>query len=226
MISRGPLIDANISGVRLVAESFAWPFRGAWRQAWAVGLLTVLFLPLLFIPLLGYAVAATRASEIDPATGPPRWRFSIRLLVDGFWVAVALFITVLPFALLLNPLAQLLTGLMRTSLNAQVLAFFLLALPSGLLALLVLPHSTAAFAASGKPSDLFNFAGAVRGLAGDFATWNAVVAAMVTAWAIGLACVGLLCVGIVPGVFYAILVSAHAAAALHHQGSHQGPASG
>jgi hypothetical protein len=27
--------------------------------------------------------------------------------------------------------------------------------------------------------------------------------------------VGLLCVGVVPGVFYAILVSAHAAAALH-----------
>jgi hypothetical protein len=37
---------------------------------------------------------------------------------------------------------------------------------------------------------------------------------MVTGWAIGLACVGLLCVGLVPGVFYAILVSAHASAAL------------
>ena len=35
------------------------------------------------------------------------------------------------------------------------------------------------------------------------------------AGAVGVACVGLLCVGIVPGIFYAILVSAHASAALN-----------
>ena len=50
---------------------------------------------------------------------------------------------------------------------------------------------------------------------------------VVTAWAIGVACVGLVCVGLVPGVFYAILVSAHASAALRPKGSapasRQGP---
>jgi hypothetical protein len=51
----------------------------------------------------------------------------------------------------------------------------------------------------------------------DFTTWNLAAAAMVTGWAIGLACVGLLCLGIVPGVFYAILVSAHASAALQNE---------
>jgi len=37
---------------------------------------------------------------------------------------------------------------------------------------------------------------------------------MVTAWVVALACVGLLCVGLLPGAFYAILVSAHASASL------------
>jgi hypothetical protein len=61
---------------------------------------------------------------------------------------------------------------------------------------------------------MFNFPKAVRGVVRDFATWNLAAAAIVTAWALGLACVGLLCIGIVPGVLYAILVSAHASAAL------------
>ena len=38
--------------------------------------------------------------------------------------------------------------------------------------------------------------------------------AIVTGWVLGVACIGLLCVGILPGVFYAILVSAHASATL------------
>jgi hypothetical protein len=96
-----------------------------------------------------------------------------------------------------------------------VIAVLLLALPWGLLALLHMPHATAAFAATGNPRDMLDLARAVRGVRHDFATWNMVAAAIVTGWAVGLACAGLLCVGIVPGVFYAILVSAHAAAALH-----------
>jgi uncharacterized membrane protein (DUF441 family) len=47
-----------------------------------------------------------------------------------------------------------------------------------------------------------------------FPTWNLVVVAIVTAWAIGLAGVGLALVGVIPGVFYALLVSSHATAAL------------
>jgi hypothetical protein len=45
-------------------------------------------------------------------------------------------------------------------------------------------------------------------------------AAIVTGWLVGLACAGLLCIGIVPGIFYAILVSAHATAALARKSSH------
>ena len=203
--------------MRRVAESFGWPFRGAWRSAWAIGLVTVLFVPLLFIPLLGYSVAATRSAENDPASGPPRWRFTTRLLVDGLWMSFALLLIALPYAIALNPLAGALRGVARGDLNAHLIALFVLALPWGLFLLLVMPHATARFAATGRPRDLLNLGASIRAVRDDFTTWNAVVAAMVTAWAVAFACVGLLCVGIVPGIFYAILVSAHAAAALHRE---------
>ena len=200
--------------MRLVAESFAWPFRHASPATWAIGILTVLLLPILFIPLLGYAIAATRAAD-QGATGPPDWRLSLRLLSDGFWTALVIVVTVLPFAIALNPLAAGLHWLHEP--YAHVVAFFVLALFWGLVALLLLPHATAAFASSGEPRDLFNAAASVRGIRADFVTWNVVAAAIVTSWAIAVACVGLLCVGLVPGVFYAILVSAHAAATLHRK---------
>ena len=209
--------------MKLVAESFAWPFRGRWRSRWAAGIVGVVLLPLLFLPLLGYAIAATRAAEEDPSMGPPAWRISGRLLADGFWTALAVLLTWLPFVLAWNPLATVLFNahvspshdVLLADVYAHVIAFFALALPWGLVALLVLPHATAAFAATGKPGDLFNFAAAIRGVRRDFTTWNVAAAAIVTGWTIGLACAGLLCVGAVPGIFYAILVSAHAAAALH-----------
>src|SRR5260370_3717125 len=68
----------KVSQVRLVAESFSWPLRGAWPARFAIGALTVLLLPIAFIPLLAYAIAATRSAEAREA--PPPWRFSIRLL--------------------------------------------------------------------------------------------------------------------------------------------------
>ncbi len=186
-----------------IADSFTWPFR-ARLSTWVGGAVAVLLLPIAFIPLLGYAVAATR----DVSHGPPRWVLTRRLFTDGFWLAVAVASTLLPFAVALIALARVLSGI------ALVVAWCVLALPWGLIALLLLPHATAAFAASGNPRVLFDVAAGLRGVRRDFATWNMVVAAIVTAWAIGLACVGLLCVGIVPGIFYAILVSAHATAAL------------
>jgi hypothetical protein len=204
--------------VKLVAESFGWPFRGR-LSTWFSGVVAVLLLPVMFIPLLGYAVAATRAAVTDPADGPPPWRLNARLLSDGWWVSLAVVLTALPFALVLNPLAGLLTGPAHGGLNAHVLAFFVLALPWGLFVLLFMPHATAAFAISSAPADLFDVASAFRDVRKDFAMWNGAAAAMVTAWAIGLACAGLLCIGIVPGIFYAILVSAHAAAALRRQDS-------
>jgi hypothetical protein len=210
--------------VNFIAQSFAWPFRGRWQARWAIGMLLVLLLPVGFVPLLGYAVAATRSGS-DPA--PPPWRFMGRLLTDGFWVALAIVLLTAPFALLLIPLAGALAspGLWQTNgallqVEARVSAALILALPWGLVMLLLLPHSTTRFASSGRPQDLFDVATTIRHVRRDFATWNVAIAAMVTAWAVGFACLALLCVGVVPGIFYAILVSAHAAASLQPESSH------
>ena len=209
--------------MKLVAASFAWPFRGEWHSAWLIGVLHLLLLPIAFLPLLGYAVQATRSAVNDPGRGLPCWAPSRRLLTDGFWVALAVALIAAPFALLLGPIATLVdqahlwrvsdSGLSRV--YATLTAGFILALPWGLVMLLLMPHATTRFAMSGRPADLFDFPAAARGVARDFATWNLAAAAIVTAWALGVACVGLLCIGIVPGIFYAILVSAHASAALN-----------
>jgi len=213
--------------LNLVADSFAWPFRGAWRSSWLVGVLVVLFSPLLFIPLLGYAIAATRAAEKDATQGPPAWRLSGRLVTDGLWTALAVLLVALPFIVVFGPLAYGLYGSHVWSTGdagqslfyARVLAFLILDLPLGIALLLVMPDATARFANSGRPRDLFDFAASLRTVRQDFATWNLAAAAIVTGWAVGVACVGVLCAGIVPGIFYAILVSAHASAALHDKDS-------
>ncbi len=213
--------------MQVVAQSFSWPFRGDWKSKWVTGLVTVLLLPIAFIPLLGYAIAATRQAELVPAAGPPRWKLSGRLLTDGFWTALIVLLLTAPFVLALNPLAGWLfdAHLFRGSdvpvsqLYAHAVALFALALPWGLLLLLHMPHATARFAHSGRPVDLFDLPASTGAVRRDFTTWNIAAAAIVTGWAIGLACVGLICVGLVPGVFYAILVSAHASAALHHEGT-------
>jgi hypothetical protein len=213
--------------MKVVAQSFSWPFRGHWKSSWIVGLLAVLLLPIAFVPLLGYAVAATREAELDASNGPPEWKLSGRLFSDGFWTAVVVVVLTAPFALLLNPLAGSLfdAHVMRgtdapvSQLYAHTIALFVLALPWGLVLLIHMPHATARFAHSGRAVDLFDFRASISAVRRDFTTWNLAAAAIVTGWAVGLACVGLLCVGLVPGVFYAILVSAHASAALHHKGA-------
>jgi hypothetical protein len=213
--------------VNLVAQSFSWPFRGRWKSAWGPGLLATLLLPIAFIPLLGYGIAATRAASTDAAAGPPAWQVSVRLLTEGFWTALAILLTSAPFALVLNPFANFLQDARLWQVSdhalsevyAHLAAGFALALPWGLLLLLLMPHAAVRFASTGRPADLFDFPSAVRGVRRDFTTWNLAAAAMVTAWAAALACIGLLCIGIVPGVFYAILVSAHASAALHDTGA-------
>jgi hypothetical protein len=211
--------------VNLIASSFAWPFQGRWRSIWAIGVVAVLLLPIAFIPLLGYAVAATRAAAEDPTHGPPRWVFSPRMFVDGFSVTLVLVLITAPFLLALNPLAGLIehahlwhvSDQWLSQAYARVAAGVILALPWGFILLLLMPHATRLFAATGNPLDLFNFARAIRGVRRDFALWNLAAAAMVTAWTLGLACIALLCVGVLPGVFYAILVSAHASAAIRLQ---------
>ena len=221
------IFPSKVAWLNLIAESFTWPFKGRWWPAWALGMLAVVLGPIGVVPLLGYAIAATRAAENDPAKGPPRWEHFGRLMSDGFWTALVILLLGLPFAWVLRgPLGEFLfnahvlrsTDTALAQFYALVLAFFIVALPWGLVMLLFMPHATAAFAASRRPADLFKFSASIRGVRREFATWNVAAAAMVTAWIIGLACIGLLCIGLVPGIFYAILVSAHASAALHHKG--------
>jgi uncharacterized protein DUF4013 len=214
--------------VNPVAASFAWPFRGDWLSKWLIGAVIVLLLPVAFVPLLGYAVAATRMAVAEPANGPPPWALSTRLLTDGIWAALAVVLITAPFVLAIGPIATLvdqaqlwhISDAALSHIYANLAAGFTLALPWGIALLLLMPYATARFAISGRPADIFDFPRALRGVVSDFATWNLAAAAMVTGWAIGLACIGLLCVGVVPGVFYAILVSAHATAALNTKVAH------
>jgi uncharacterized protein DUF4013 len=212
--------------VRLVAASFRWPFQGPWLPRFAIGTLVALFLPITFIPLLGYAIAATRRAEDDPTQPPPSWTLSARLISDGFWTAVVLLLLSAPFAVALNPLADAiggarlwLAGYVQPQAYAHTVAALLLALPWGLLLLILMPHGTSRFAATRRPRDLFDFPTTLREVKREFPAWNLVAAAIVTAWVIAVACVGLLCVGLFPGMFYAILVSAYASATLHSPGT-------
>ena len=209
----------------LVATSFAWPLRGAWGRRWAIGALCILLLPVAFVPLLGYSIMATRSAAADPSREPPAWALSRRLITDGLAIGFLLALLSAPFALALNPLATVFDAARLWNVEdralshvyAVVAALFVLALPWGLLHLLVVPHATRRFATSGRFADLFDFAATYRALRRDFPTWNLVAAAMVTAWTLGIAWVALICVGALAGVFYAILVSAYACAALKEE---------
>lgn len=182
-------------------------------------MIATLFLPLTFVLLLGYAVQAVRAGD-----GPPPWR----AYPGGHWVALALVLLTAPFVVIGFFLAGALhiAALWRSSgtlldVESVTAAALILALPWGIVLLLVMPHATARYAVSLRARDLFDFASSLRSVRREFPQWNVTVAAIVTAWAIGLACAALFCVGVVPGVFYAILVSAHATAALNPEGTDQ-----
>jgi len=186
----------------------------------------VALLPITFIVLLGYSVAATRAAATAPGEGPPPWHRPGRLLADGVCCAVAISLLTLPFALVAVVLSAALSSpdLWHSTdpllhVEGWTAAILTAALPWGIVLLLLMPHATARFAATRRVRDLFDFPASLRSVRRDFASWNIAVAAIVTAWALGLACVGLLCVGLVSGIFYAILVSAHATATLHPEGT-------
>src|SRR4029077_14958266 len=101
---------------------------------WRIGVLMVALAPVTFIALLGYAVAATRSASIDPAPGPPRWALSLRLLSDGFWIAIAVVLIAVPFVLASGPLARVIeqlhlwrvNDLALSSLYANLAAAFVL----------------------------------------------------------------------------------------------------
>jgi hypothetical protein len=205
-----------------VAASFGYPFRRGAGRAWAIGLPLVVVLPIGLVPLLGYAVAAVRASAIDATAPPPPWTPLRRLLADGVLAALLMAALTLPFTLLGWLLAPVAAGaiaplfgdpFLRAAFGA-LMAGALVAFPWGCLVLLVVPGALARFARSGAARDLFDVAGGAAVVRAHFATWNLVVVAIVTAWALGIAAAGLACVGILPGVFFAILASSHAIAAL------------
>jgi len=190
----------------------------------------VVLLPATFIALLGYSVAATRAAATAPGDGPPPWPRLGRLLADGLTCALAIAVLTLPFALVVVVLSAALSSptLWHSTdpllhVEGWTAAILIAALPWGIVLLLLMPHATARFAATGRACDLFDFPASLRSVRRDFAPWNIAIAAMVTAWALGLACIGLLCVGLVPGIFYAILVSAHATATLHPECADSSP---
>ena len=96
------IFPSKVAWLNLIAESFTWPFKGRWWPAWALGMLAVVLGPIGVVPLLGYAIAATRAAENDPAKGPPRWEHFGRLMSDGFWTALVILLIGLPFAWVLR----------------------------------------------------------------------------------------------------------------------------
>src|SRR5690349_6003453 len=139
---KGGGIDLN-----RIADSFSWPFRGRWRQPWLIGVVAILFLPLTFVLVLGYAVAAVRA----PGQGPPPWR----LYPGGHWVALALLLLTAPFVLvgIFVSRALHIGALWHSSgtlldVESFTAAVLILALPWGIVALLLMPHATARYAAT------------------------------------------------------------------------------
>jgi Protein of unknown function (DUF4013) len=204
-----------------VAGSFGFPFRRGAGRAWLIGIPLLILLPLGLVPLLGYSVAVVRSAAADPEAGPPPWRPLPRLLAEGVLVALVIAVLTAPFALLSSALtvpAGLLFGgvgdpFLKRGL-ALVIASAVAALPWGILLLVLMPPATARFAQRGAFADLVDLPAAFRTVRLRFPAWNLVVVAIVTAWAIGLCGLGLALVGVVPGILYAMLVSAHATASL------------
>src|SRR5205085_8285938 len=73
--------SAGTSLTPRISDSFTWPFHGHWQGTWPIGIMMVLLAPLAFVPLLGYAVEATRSAAGASNLGPPPLRLSVRLLV-------------------------------------------------------------------------------------------------------------------------------------------------
>lgn len=207
---------------RHVISSFLYPLRGGGRLArWVIGVSLVAVLPASFPLVFGYAVACVRAAACDPAAAPPRWRVEGRLLADGAWSGLQAALLTVPFAFVAWLLAAWLGGVWRPtgdgSLDAAlawIAAVTAAALPWGLVMLVVVPPTLARFAVTGRPSSLLGLGWVLSCMRERYAQWNLVLVAVTTSWALGLVGLALMGLGVVPGAFYAILVSAHACAAL------------
>lgn len=207
---------------RHVIASFLYPFRGRGRLArWLVGPALVLVLPVSFPVLFGYAVGCVRNAACDPDAPPPPWHVGGRLLTDGLWTALQAAVLTAPFAVAARLLAALLAGAWHPTGGAfldaalaWIAAVTVAALPWGVLLLVVVPPTLARFALTGRPADLAGLGWVVRCVRERYAQWNLVVVGVTTAWALAAAALAVAGIGVVPGAFYAILVSAHACSAL------------
>jgi hypothetical protein len=205
------------------AHALAYPIRQGAGRAWLAGVPLLLLFPVSFILVFGYALRATRAALHDPEAAPPPFRLSGRLLRDGVLSWLLVCALTLPFALLdwwassvVLTLPVLPSGrdAFFDRAYALVAASFVLALPWGLVLLLLVPTNVAAYCVTGQARDLFDPLRAATRVRARFLDWNLASVALVTGWALGFAATGLLCVGFLPGAFYAILVSAYATASL------------
>jgi hypothetical protein len=202
---------------RHVIASFLYPFRGDARlRRWLAGVCLTALLPLTFPAVFGCAVACVRTAACDPTAPPPSWSIGRRLLLDGAWAGLQAAVLTAPFALVAWLLSVLVTRIdpQLVPALAWIVAVTVAALPWGVVMLVVVPPTLASFAVTGRPSDLARLGLVVTCVRDRYADWNLVLVGITTAWAlaaVGLAVIGL---GIVPGAFYAILVSAHACSAL------------
>jgi len=204
-----------------VETSLVYPFRRGSLSAWLAGVGLLLFFPVTFVVVLGYAVRATREAARYPDGPPPGFDLDRRLLSDGLLLTVVFLLVTVPYAFMTDAVAGMVFARLPAGADpligaaeALLIGGFLVAVPWGTLVLLFVPPAVAAFARSGRARDLFDLVGAVRFVRAHFMGWNLVTVAIVTAWIVALAGAGLLCFGFLPGAFYAILVSAHATASL------------
>lgn len=214
-------IDAGLMERHVVA-SFGYPFRPGGRLArWLVGVLLVALLPITCPVVFGYAVSCLRTGACAGSAPPPRWGISARLLSDGLWSALQAIVLTAPFVLLAWLLGRVAVGLMHPTGDAfldpalgWILAVTVAALPWGMVLLIVLPPTLASFAVTGRAADLADPRLVVACVRERYADWNLVLVAITTSWALAVVGLALLGVGIVPGAWYAILVSSHACSAL------------
>lgn len=188
---------------------------------WVVGTVLVALLPITFVLVFGYAVECIRRAADDAQAVPPAWGFRGRLLLDGVWTAAQAAVLTAPFATLAWLAASGLGRVWHPTgdrfvdvAEVWVLSVLAAALPWGMVMLTVLPPTLARFAASGRPADLAALPAVVEVVRQRFAVWNVAVVAITTAWLLATAGLAVAVIGVVPGAFYAILVSAHACAAL------------
>lgn len=202
--------------------SFLFPFRGRrWLVRWVVGTVLVALLPITFVLVFGYAVECIRRAAADAQAAPPAWRIGGRLLLDGVWTAAQAAVLTAPFATLawlvtngLGPVWHPTGDRFVDVAQVWVLSVLAAALPWGIVMLTLLPPTLARFAVSGRPADLAALPAVVEVVRRRFADWNVVVMAITTAWLLAAVGLAVAVVGVVPGAFYAILVSSHACAAL------------